>query len=106
MKLPDFLTRDDAGHIRVSGHRIGIQDIVFYYNEGYSPEMIVGQFPTLALPLVHKVIAFYLENQDEVDAYVKVAEESADRLRASSTRGPGLRELRRRVEAMRRAQPS
>ena len=47
MILPDFLTQDDCGDIRLTGHRIGIEDIVFFYNEGYSAEMLLAEFPTL-----------------------------------------------------------
>ena len=69
MDLPDFLTKDNDGNVCLKGHRIGLQDVVRFYNEGYSPEMLIGQFPTLSLPVVHKLIAFYLENLGEVDAY-------------------------------------
>ena len=31
--------------------------------------MLQLRFPTIPLPLLYKVIAFYLENQVEVDAY-------------------------------------
>ena len=61
--LPDFLTREATGEIRLSGHRIGLFHVVHYYNEGYSAEMLVCQFPTLPLALIHKVIGFYLENK-------------------------------------------
>src|SRR5947209_697623 len=66
MNLPDFLTEDAYGHIHVTGHRIGLNDVVYFYNDGQSPEMLHEQFPTLSLALIHKVIAFYLENQAEV----------------------------------------
>jgi uncharacterized protein (DUF433 family) len=53
MNLPEFLVGHPDDEIRLAGHRIGLYDIVFYYNEGFSPEMLVGQFPTLSLALVH-----------------------------------------------------
>jgi uncharacterized protein (DUF433 family) len=46
---------------------VGLVDIVFFYRQGDSPEMLHARFPTIALSLVHKVIAFYLENQAAVD---------------------------------------
>ena len=39
MNLPDFLTPEPTGEIRVTGHRIGLFHIVQYYNDGYSAEM-------------------------------------------------------------------
>ena len=105
--LPDFLRDDGHGYVNLAGHRVGLIDIVFYYNEGYSPEMLVCQFPTLPLALVHKVIAFYLENQDAVDAYAKEHQEEVERQRATAPRrGPGAAELRARLEKKRQAKAS
>src|SRR4051794_23644349 len=90
MNLPEFLVDHPDGEIRLTGHRIGLHHVVFYYNEGYSPERLVGQFPTLPLALVHKVIAFYLENRAEVDAYVAEYDAAVERLRAEAPKGPSL----------------
>lgn len=73
-------------------------------NEGYSPEMLVGQFPTLSLAFVHKVIAFYLENQAEVDNHIAEHETGCERLRADAPENPGLVQLRQRLQAMRKAE--
>src|SRR5258708_12379421 len=70
MNLPDFLSQDAEGHVHLAGHRIGLSDVVRLYSEGYSPEMLVGNFPSLPLSLIHRVLAFYLDNRKEVDAYV------------------------------------
>jgi uncharacterized protein (DUF433 family) len=96
MELPDYLDRDDFGHVHLSNHRIGLNDIVYFYNEGYSPEMLAEQYPSLPLPLIHKVIAFYLENQRQVDAYVAAHDAEVARQRAVAKRGPDLAELERR----------
>jgi uncharacterized protein (DUF433 family) len=99
MILPDFLAQDADGYIHLSGHRIGIQDVVDFYNQGYSPEMLLEQYPTLTLPLLHKTIAFYLESQAEVDAYIAQCDREIDKQRAMAKRGPNLDELRRRMKA-------
>jgi uncharacterized protein (DUF433 family) len=99
MTLPEFLSQDADGAIHVTGHRIGLQDLVYYYNEGYSPEALLEAFPTLSLALVHKVIAFYLEDQVDVDAYVATCEAEMERQRALAPRGPDAAELRRRLAA-------
>jgi uncharacterized protein (DUF433 family) len=103
MNLPEFLVDHPDGGIRLTGHRISLCDVVSFYNEGYSPEMLVCQFPTLPLALVHKVIAFYLENQAEVDCYVAEEEAACECLRANAPPSPSLVELRQRAEAKRRA---
>ena len=97
MTLPDFLTRDPDGYIHVTGHRIGLQDLVYYYNEGFSAEGLIEIFPTLALPVVHKIIAFYLEGRATVDDYVAACETEIERQRLEAKRGPEMAELRRRL---------
>ena len=101
MDLPDFLAQDRYGYIHLAGHRIGLRHVVERYNDGYTPEMLHDHFPTLPLALVHKVIAFYLENRAEVDAYVLRSREALDRQAAAPQPGPDAGELRRRMEARR-----
>lgn len=103
MTLPDFLTQDDLGSIRISGHRIGLRHLVNCYNEGHSPEMLLCRYPTLTLALIHKVIAYYLENREAVDAYVAKCEEEIERHRAATPPAPSMAELRRRLEAIERS---
>ncbi len=70
MQLPDFLTEWPHGEIVLTDHRIGLYHLVHFYNEGYSPEMLAEQFPTLSLALIHKTLGYYLENRADVDAYI------------------------------------
>ena len=70
MQLEDyfeFLSPDD---IRIKGHRIGIEDVLYYYLEGYTPEEIVATLPTLTLEEVYATITYYLSRRAEVDAYL------------------------------------
>lgn len=100
MDLPEFLQSDESGLIRLTGHRIGLEDVVHFFNEGSSPEMIVGQFPTVPLPLIYKVIAFYLENREKVDKYITQEQAAVERHRAAAPSGPDMDELRRRLAKM------
>lgn len=104
MQLPDFLNQDKFGWIHIAGHRIGLTDVVYFYREGDSPEMLHARFPTVPVPTFYKVIAFYLENQREADGYVddELAEEARQRANAPQ-HGPTLEELKRRREAQRLA---
>ena len=103
LQLPDFLARNEFGEIRLTGHRIGLLHLVDRYNEGYSPEAIFCEYPTLALVLIYKTIAFYLDHQEEVDAYVATTRADIERQAAVPSPGPTMVELRERLEAMRRA---
>ena len=100
MRLPDFLTRDRYGEIRLKGHRIGLFHIVFFHNRGESAEAMVSRFPGLPAELVNEVIAFYETNKDEVDAYVAACQAEINQQRAAAPEGLGLAELRKRLEAM------
>ena len=97
--LPDFLAADDGGFIHIAGHRIGLHHVVRLYREGYSPEMLAEAFPTLPLFLVHKVVAFYLENRAEVDDYIASEERATSAQMAVSPPTPGITELRNRLLA-------
>jgi uncharacterized protein (DUF433 family) len=97
MQLPEFLTEQHGGSFRLAGHRIALEHVLYFYNQGYSPEMILGQFPSLPLALIHKTIAFYLENQVAVDAYMKRCEVEVARERGEASASTDLVELRRRA---------
>jgi uncharacterized protein (DUF433 family) len=102
--LPDFLTAKSDGLIVFRDHRIGLEDVVYFFNEGYSPEMLAGQYPTLPLPVIYKAIGFYLDNRDAVDTYVaRTAREIQDQRSAASNQ-PGVEELRRRMEKLHRSE--
>ncbi len=103
MELPDFLMRDADGFIHLKGHRIGLASLIHYYNEGLSAEMLACEYPTVSLSLVHKMIAFYLENQGAVDEYIARCEVEIERQRSEAQKGPSASELRTRMETMRRA---
>ena len=65
------LTTDSHGVVRITGTRIPIETVVDEFNQGASPEEIVLSYPTLELSQVYSVIAYYLRNKTEVDAYIK-----------------------------------
>lgn len=104
MDLPDFLTREASGEIRLAGHRIGLYHIVRYYNDGYSAEMLACQYPTLPLSLIHKLIAFYLDNKAEVDAYIGGCQDALAQQRSANPRRLNQAALRERLDAMRGAE--
>lgn len=66
-KYFDFLSPDD---IRIKGHRVGIDDVLAYYLEGYAPEEIAAHLPTLSLEQIYATITYYLHNRAEMDAYL------------------------------------
>jgi uncharacterized protein (DUF433 family) len=104
MTLPDFLVDHPDDEIRLTGHRISLLHVVDRYNEGLTAEGIAVEYPTLSLAHIHKTLAFYLENRDEVDAYVASCRAEINRQMAVSPHVPTLVELRRRLELRQRAE--
>jgi uncharacterized protein (DUF433 family) len=102
----EFLERNQYGEIRLTGHRIGLLHVVDRYNEGFTPEGILCEYPTLSLGLIDKTIAFYLDHQAEVDAYVATTRAEIERQAAAPSTGPTKAELRKRLEVMQRATTS
>jgi len=100
MNLPEFLSHEPTGEIRLRGHRIGLYHVVQYYNDGYSAEMLVCQYPTLPLALIYKVIGYYLDNKPDVDAYITACQESLRQQRAANLHRLPLASLRERLAAM------
>ena len=63
----DFFSEDD---IRLKGHRIGIENVLNYYLEGYTPEEILKELPSLNLEKVYATITYYLHNRSALDSYL------------------------------------
>lgn len=56
--------------MRVGDTRVTLETVIGSFNDGAVPEEIVLQYPALTLTQVYQVIAFYLANQADVDAYM------------------------------------
>ena len=98
MTLPDCLTTDEFGAIRLTGTRIALSQLMWYYNEGYSAEALQEQFPTLGFGQIHQVLAFYWDNKADVDAYLKQAETTMAENAAKGTK-IDLEALRKRLNS-------
>lgn len=83
-QLRDFplpLRVDAEGTIRVAGSRLLIDMIIYGFRDGDSPERIARSFPTLQVADAYAIIAYYLQNKSELDAYILEREAAGERLR-------------------------
>lgn len=55
----------------VHGTRIPLDTIVYAFRQGATAEDIVQSYDTLRLSDVYAIIAYYLDNQHEVDSYLE-----------------------------------
>jgi uncharacterized protein (DUF433 family) len=75
-RLEDYFEFLSASDIRLKGHRIGIDNVLEYYLEGYAPEEILINLPTLSLEEIYATITYYLHNRSQIDSYLqRLAEE-------------------------------
>jgi uncharacterized protein (DUF433 family) len=74
MQLEDYFEFLSPTDIRVKGHRIGIDTVLFYYLEGYTPEEIATNLPTLSQEEIYATITYYFRNRSQIDAYLLALE--------------------------------
>lgn len=103
MQLEDYFDFLAPNDIRLKGHRIGIETVLYdYIHRGRTPEQIVASYPSLTLEEVHATIVYYLHNQANVSRYLAEWLEYGDRMRAEEARNPTPAILRlRQVRAER-----
>ena len=74
------LQKENDGTIRVIGTRIPIDTIIYAYLSGDSAEEIVASFDSLNLADVYAIISYYLDQHNEINAYLQKREKEAARL--------------------------
>jgi len=72
MNAPYIEKHDDGYWVLRS--RVSLDSIVYAFLSGDSAESIAQAFPVLTLEQVYGAIAYYLANQDEINAYLNVAQ--------------------------------
>ena len=83
-----------GGRARIAGHRIRVQDIVLWTEQGQSPDQIVGEFPQLTLADVYAALAYYHDHRVEIDRQIQEDDQFVAQMKARSDpgllqRGPG-----------------
>jgi uncharacterized protein (DUF433 family) len=90
------LRYENDGSIRIGKTRVLLEILLRTFLRGASPEAIVESYPSLGLDEVYAVIAYYLANRSELDAYLKQVEadslEVRTNLEAKQSQLLGLRE--------------
>ena len=79
-----YVEQRTQGHWLIKNSRVSLNSIVYAFNSGSSAENIVQSFPTLTLEQVYGAIAFYLANQETIDAYLKESELQFERARQTA----------------------
>jgi len=80
----------------VPGTRVSLDSIVYAFREGCSPESIREDFEGLTLAHVFGAIAYYLDHEADIDAYLAQRKEQWAELEREGT--PASPELQARLE--------
>ena len=86
----EYIEQRNGGYY-VAGTRISLDSVVYSFHRGNSPESIQGEYPLLKRSQIYGAIAFYLDHQSEIDAYLDEKEAEIDRSSIPvSEANPGL----------------
>ncbi len=70
MANTDYVVQRDGGYYVAGPIRVSLDSIVYGFNDSESPETIQANFPVLKSSQIYGAIAFYLDNQAEIDRYL------------------------------------
>src|SRR5438876_3913037 len=89
MQLEDYFDILAADDIRIKGHRIGIETVLYeYIHRNRSAEEIQRLFPTLSLEEVYATLLYYLHNREQIGRYVADWLEFSHQARAAARENP------------------
>jgi len=77
----------------IAGTRIRVWDVASLSQGGQSPDEILAQYPSLTLADVYAALAYYYDNQAELDRLAAEDERFAGELRRALGPGPLEQEL-------------
>ncbi|MFZ1399774.1 MAG: DUF433 domain-containing protein [Candidatus Promineifilaceae bacterium] len=96
------LQADGHGTIRVGGTRVRLDTIIYAFNQGYTAEEILSQFPALNLADVYSTISYYLNNRELVDEYIQQQEQEAVQIKEHLESRPGYQAFRQKLSALKK----
>jgi uncharacterized protein (DUF433 family) len=98
MHLEDYFVTLAPDDIRLRGHRIGIETILYeYIHRGRTAEQIAAEFDTLSLEEIYATLLYYHRNKQQIDAYLTAWLEHGARARAAQERDPSVQQSRARL---------
>lgn len=105
MQIEEYFEFFADGDIRVKGHRIGIEDVLYeHLCNGLSADELAARFPTLGSEQIYATILYYLHNKEKIGNYMNDWLEHGKRMRESQEQNPPPVILRlRKIAAERKA---
>ena len=102
MHIEDYFTFLAPDDIRLRGHRIGIETILYeYIHRGRTAEQIAEEFDTLSLEEIYATLLYYHRNKQTVSDYLGAWIEHGERERRAQARDPDVQRSRERLRQAR-----
>lgn len=87
------------GVVRVGKTRVTLDTVIAVFQQGATAEEIVCRYPSLKLADVYATIGFYLNHQQEVEAYLQQRQQQAQEIREINEARFASQELRDKLMA-------
>lgn len=71
----------EEGVAYVGGTRVTLDTVIYTFLDGATAEEIVQRYPTLKLADVYAVVAYYLQNREEIESFLQVSAERSKEIR-------------------------
>ncbi len=88
LPVSPYLEVHASDDVRIRGTRVGLEHLVWAYNDGFTAEELAMQYRTVTLEQVHAVLAYYLANRSVVDEYLRQCVERSENFRRELDRQP------------------
>ena len=91
------LKEDKDGVMRIGSSRVTLDTVVHAFEQGHIAEEIVSHYPVLRLADVYTVIAYYLNNQTEVQVYLNQQQRDVQKIWQQIESKPDHQSFRERI---------
>jgi uncharacterized protein (DUF433 family) len=77
-----------GGRPRIAGHRVRVQDIVIWTEQGQSPDEIVHNIPTITVADVYAALAYYHDHRAQIDQDIRDGDLFVEQMKSQLGPGP------------------
>jgi uncharacterized protein (DUF433 family) len=96
---PVPIETDAGGNVRVGGTRVTLDTVIGAFKDGETPEEIALQYPVLRLADIYAVIAYYLREQEAVEAYLQARAQQREAIKRDAEARFNAVGIRERLQA-------
>ncbi|MGH9767470.1 MAG: DUF433 domain-containing protein [Blastocatellia bacterium] len=97
LKQTPPLVQEGDGTVHIIGSRITLDTIIGVYKRGDTPQEIQEGFPSLSMRQIYGTVAYYLEHEAEVEAYLRWRKEEGEAIRRDIESGQDTIGFRERL---------